>query len=148
MTLYAETSALLRWLFDQAQAATVLEHLKGSARVVCSRLTLVELRRVVRRAVATAEIEERQGETLLATVARASARWTILEITRDVTDRVESRFPREPLRTLDAIHLASAVVLQQSLPDLHVLSVDDRVRENASLLGFEVLPADIEPAVG
>ena len=148
MTLYAETSALLRWLFDQAQAATVLEHLKGSARVVCSRLTLVELRRVVRRAVATAEIEERQGETLLATVARASARWTILEITRDVTDRVESRFPRGPLRTLDAIHLASAVVLQQSLPDLHVLSVDDRVRENASLLGFEVLPADIEPAVG
>ena len=148
MTLYAETSALLRWLFDQAQAATVLEHLKGSARVVCSRLTLVELRRVVRRAVATAEIEETQGETLLATVARASARWTILEITRDVTDRVESRFPREPLRTLDAIHLASAVVLQQSLPDLHVLSVDDRVRENASLLGFEVLPADIEPAVG
>lgn len=148
MTLYAETSALLRWLFDQAQAATVLEHLKGSARVVCSRLTLVELRRVVRRAVASAEIEERQGETLLATVARASARWTILEITRDVTDRVESRFPREPLRTLDAIHLASAVVLQQSLPDLHVLSVDDRVRENASLLGFEVLPADIEPAVG
>jgi predicted nucleic acid-binding protein len=146
MTLYAETSALLRWLFEQAHAAAVLDHLRGSSRVVCSRLTLVELRRVVRRVVGTAEIEEAQGEELLATVARASARWTVLEITRDVTDRFEGRFPHEPLRTLDAVHLASALVLRQSLPDLRLLSVDDRVRENAGLLGFEVLPVAVEPA--
>jgi predicted nucleic acid-binding protein len=148
MTVYAETSAPLRWLFEQAQAAIVLEHLKRAARVVCSRLTLVELRRVVQRAVATGELGEAQAEEVLATVARTSARWTILEITRDVTDRAESRFPREPLRTLDAMHLASALVLRQSLPELQVLSVDARVRENARLLGFEVLPADVEPAVG
>jgi predicted nucleic acid-binding protein len=146
MTLYAETSALLRWLFGQPQAAAVLDHLKGSSRVVCSRLTLVELRRVVRRVVGTAEIEEAEGEELLATVARASARWTVLEITREVTDRVEERFPREPLRTLDGIHLASALLLRQSLPDLRLLSVDDRVRENARLLGFDVLPVTVEPA--
>ena len=146
MTLYAETSALLRWLFSEAHADSVLEHLKGSTRVVCSRLTLVELRRVVRRATAAAEIQETQGEEVLGIVARASARSTVLEITREVTDRVEAPFPREPLRTLDAIHLASALVLRQSLPDLCLLSVDDRVRENAGLLGFEVLPVFVEPA--
>jgi PIN domain len=125
---YAETSALLRWLFEQAQAAAVLDHLRSSARIVCSRLTLVELRRVVRRAVATAEVEETQAGALLAAVARASARWTVLELTREVTDRVEGCFPREPLRTLNALHLASALVLRHSLPDLRLLSVHDRVR--------------------
>jgi hypothetical protein len=34
------------------------------------------------------------------------------------------------------IHLASALFLRRSFPDLVVLSADDRVRANAALLGF------------
>jgi hypothetical protein len=41
---------------------------------------------------------------------------------------------------LDAVHLATAERLSSALPDLLVLSTDDRVRRNASGLGFAVRP--------
>jgi hypothetical protein len=55
-----------------------------------------------------------------------------------VSQRAEDPFPSEPVRTLDAIHLASALFLRQAFPDLTVLSADDRVRANAAQLGFDV----------
>ncbi len=54
-----------------------------------------------------------------------------------------SRFPDEPVRTLDAIHLASMAFLRESLPDLVVLSTDERVRLNTVQLGFEVRPVAV-----
>jgi hypothetical protein len=55
----------------------------------------------------------------------------------DVARRSEEAFPIEPVRTLDAIHLASALFLRQALPDLAIVSADERVRMNARALGFE-----------
>ena len=51
-------------------------------------------------------------------------------------------FPGEPIRALDAIHLATALVIRDIYPDLRVLSLDQRVRQNAVALGFEVVPAE------
>ncbi len=143
MTLYAETSAVLRWLFNEARADEVLELLRSSAKVVCSRLTLIETHRSLRRAVTLGELRETTAAEVRAVFAQAAARWGLLEMSSLVSERAEQAFPVEPIRTLDAIHLASALVLRQSIPDLSVLSTDSRVRDNASQLGFEILPADL-----
>jgi len=45
------------------------------------------------------------------------------------------------VRTLDAIHLATFRILAEVLPDLDMASSDERVHENATALGFEVVPA-------
>jgi predicted nucleic acid-binding protein len=140
LTLYAETSAVLRWLFNEALANEVLELLRSSAKVVCSRLTLIETHRSLRRAVTLGELRETAAAEVRAVFAQAGARWALLEISSVVSERAEQAFPVEPIRTLDAIHLASALLLRQSIPDLSVLSTDARVRDNASELGFEVLP--------
>ena len=50
-------------------------------------------------------------------------------------------FPSEPIRSLDAIHLATAVLARSLVPDLTVLSLDERVRRSAEQMGFRVLPA-------
>ncbi len=83
--------------------------------------------------------EADRGE-VLAVLARASVRWAVSEISPDVAARAGASFPVEPVRTRDAIHLASALLLRESLPDLTVLSTDDRVRRNCGLLGVPVLP--------
>lgn len=140
MTLYAETSAVLRWLFAERDGDAVLEQLRSADKVVCSRLTLIEARRVIYRAAREHRIAEAQGAELRAQLALAAARWAVLELTREVAARAEEAFPSEPIRTLDALHLASALVLRQSLPDLIVLSTDARVRANAAQLGLVVLP--------
>jgi hypothetical protein len=75
-----------------------------------------------------------------ATLAQAAARWAVLELSPQVASRAEQAFPVEPVQTIDAVHLASALLLRHSVPDLVVLSTDARVRENASQLGFELFP--------
>jgi predicted nucleic acid-binding protein len=141
MTIYAETSAVLRWLFGEKGAADIVGHLRAADKVVTSRLTWIETHRVVRRA----EREQRIGEAgvaeILAAFSRAAAHWALLELTRDVAERAAEAFPVEPVRTLDAIHLASALFLRRSLSDLALLSTDERIRGNGARLGFQILPA-------
>jgi len=140
VTLYAETSAVLGWLFAERDGDAILEQLRSADKVVCSRLTGIEARRVIRRAASEHRITEAEAASLRAQLALAAARWAVLELTRDVAARAEEAFPSEPIRTLDALHLASALVLRQSLPDLVVLSTDARIRANATQLGLLVLP--------
>jgi predicted nucleic acid-binding protein len=141
MTLYAESSAVLRWLFDGARGAEIEALLRSAEKVLCSRLTLVEVRRVVRRMVALRELDETAASDVFDAFAAAVARWAILDLERDVTDRAEERFPIEPVRTLDALHLASALSLRHAVSDLRLLSTDERIRANGVRLGFDVLPA-------
>src|SRR5437773_2066714 len=141
LTLYAESSAVLRWLFEEAGGDEAHRLLRDASKVVCSRLTLVETRRVIRRAVAQKLLDEVSSTAVLEVFAQAGAGWAILELSREVAERAEGSFPVEPVRTLDALHLASTLLLRLALPDLRILSTDDRVRSNGHGLGFEVFPA-------
>lgn len=136
MTVYAETSAVLRWLFGEDGGEALRTALAGAEKVASSRLTLIETRRVVRRAERERRITAAESADLLAVLAQAASTWAILEISEEVARRAEDAFPNEPVRTLDAIHLGSALFLRQSFPDLVIVSADDRVRTNAALLGF------------
>jgi predicted nucleic acid-binding protein len=140
MTLYAETSGVLRWLFNEPQGDAILDRLRGATKVATSRLTLVEARRAIRRATREAGLSGAQRSQVLSTLALAAARWALLDLSRAVVERAEGEFPLEPIRTLDALHLSSALVLREALPDLAVLSTDDRLRANALELGFAVFP--------
>jgi len=140
LTVYAETSAVLRWLFNEPQGDEILDTLRAAPKVACSRLTLIESHRAIRRAVVLEELIETDAAEVRATLAQAAARWAVLEISSDVASRAEQAFPVEPVRTLDAVHLASALLLRHVIPDLVVASTDSRVRDNASQLGFAIVP--------
>lgn len=138
MTLYAETSAVLRWLFAEAGGEAVREAFGAAAKVTTSRLTLIETRRVVLRAEREGRVTPAQAADLRATFAQAASTWAVLEISDEVARRAEAGFPVEPVRTLDAIHLASALFLREALPDLSIMTADEHVRANAHALGFAV----------
>lgn len=79
-----------------------------------------------------------QAADLRAIFAQATSTWAVLEVSDEVARRAEVGFPVEPVRTLDAIHLASALLLREALPDLAIVTTDERVRANAHALGFAV----------
>ncbi len=54
----------------------------------------------------------------------------------DILERAGKPFPREPVRSLDAIHLASALELLQAFPELKVLSHDAGILANLPELGL------------
>ena len=64
----------------------------------------------------------------------------MLRLHSDVVERARQPFPVEPIRTLDALHLASALSARAAVPGLSVLTLDERIRQNARELGFPLLP--------
>jgi hypothetical protein len=140
MHLYAESSAVLAWLLDQRHGPLVAAALERAAVVIASDLTLIECDRVLIRAVAQRALTERELALRQSRLNAASAHWTLLSLDEEIVERARRPFPVEPVRTLDALHLASVLAARKAVPDLVVLSLDDRVREAADRLGLPLTP--------
>ena len=132
-----ETSALLAWLLNQNGGDDVRSR-SGSARhIVTSSLTLAETERALVRAEVGQALRAAEVQKLLGHLHRLSSKWTEMQVTPDVLSRAGQRFPVEPVRTLDAIHLATALIFSRAIEDLQVLSLDRRIRDNAVALGLD-----------
>lgn len=141
MNLYAESSAVLSWLLREPGGKKVERCLNRAQLRATSELTRLEVLRSLVRARTSGTISHEQGADLGLLLEEQTADWTWIQLDRPILKRAEELFPIEPIRTLDALHLASALELSPSPQQLAVLSLDRRVRENASALGFVVLPA-------
>ncbi len=110
--------------------------------MLASCLTLIECERVLIRAVVTSLLPEAMAAERRAVLARTVDHWVTFDLDAEVAERARRPFPAEPIRTLDAVHLATAVLARSLVPDLAVLSLDERVRRSAEQMGFRVLPGD------
>jgi len=124
LTLYAESSAVLAWLLGDPRAGAVRDVLASAEAVVASDLTLIECERVVIRASTLGELSEAEASSRRASLAAAASHWTTLRLGTDVVDRARRRFPHEPVRTFDALHLASALTAKAAIADLGFLSLE------------------------
>ena len=140
MKIYAESSAVLAWLLGEDAASSVREVLSKAELVIASDLTVLECDRVLIRAVALGEIEEAVAADRRAHLNAAAAHWHLLRLSADIVDRARQPFPAEPIRTLDAIHLASALAGRSGVAGVELLSLDDRVRRAGEQLGFRLQP--------
>jgi predicted nucleic acid-binding protein len=140
VNVYAESSAVLAWLLGEEPGHSVREVLQHAEIVMASDLTLVECDRVLIRAVTTGEIDEAPAADLRAHLTAAANHWHLWRVGADILERARHPFPAEPIRTLDAIHLASALAVRSAVPGVELLSLDDRIRRAAKQLGFHVQP--------
>jgi predicted nucleic acid-binding protein len=144
LRLYAESSAPLAWLLEQEHGGLVAATLSKAELVIASDVTLVECDRVLIRAVAIGELHESDAVDRQARLNAVSQRWTLLALDEEIIERARRPFPAEPVRTLDALHLASALTARKAVPDLLMLTLDGRIRQAADRLGFTVVPTDAE----
>jgi predicted nucleic acid-binding protein len=138
VNLYAESSAVLAWLLDEETAPVVRQLLTEAEIIVPSDLTLIECDRVLIRAINLGELTEAADRR--AQLSAAASHWHVLRIANEVVDRARQPFPGEPIRILDAIHVASTLVTRSAVTGLLLLSVDERVRNVAKKRGIDVLP--------
>jgi len=147
MNLYAESSAVLAWRLEQEHGELVADTLGQAALIIASDLSLIECDRVLIRAVVLGELHESDADQRQARLTAVSTRWTLLALDEEIIERARRPFPSEPVRTLDAIHLASALTARKAVSDLAMLSLDGRVRRAADSLGFVLVPSDTELGV-
>ncbi len=140
MILYAESSAVLAWLLGEPRAAFAEQALRDASLVVTSTLTGAECSRAILRGAALGAISRTRARELVRSLEEWEAGSDRMEIGDRVLSRASAPFPCEPIRTLDAIHVASAALVQAELGAVTMLSYDDRVRSNAAALGMPLLP--------
>ena len=142
-SVYAESSAVLRWLLGTPEASSIQAALGSAGEVVTSALTAAEVHRTLRRLAAAGTLTPEARDRAIARFSQASARWIVYSVTDEVLGRAGEAFPLEPLRTLDALHLATAELHGREVRTAAVLSFDARVRENALAMGLVVVPAEL-----
>jgi predicted nucleic acid-binding protein len=140
LNIYAESSAVLAWLLGEETGIRVRETLRRAELVFASDLVLIECDRVLIRAATLGEIDEATAASRRAHLNSAAAHWHMYRLSLDIVERARRPFPAEPVRTLDAIHLASALAVRSTIPDVELLSLDDRIRRAAEQLGFRLQP--------
>jgi predicted nucleic acid-binding protein len=140
VNLYLESSAALRDLLGGERCEEIRLLLVQAEAVATSRCTLAEVGRVF------ARLRVLEPQVAAATAAREaqfetdSELWVIQPVDDTIWSRCSRPFPVEPVRTLDAIHLATVERLAGVIERIVVLSTDSRVRANAEALGFSVAP--------
>lgn len=140
MNLYAESSAVLAWLLGEVGESRVRSTLSVAPIVFASDLTLIECDRVLIRAVTLNALSEAEAANRRSHLQSIAAGWHVLRVAPDIVSRARQPFPAEPIRTLDALHLASAITARSAVPDVVLLSLDDRIRRAALAMGFTVHP--------
>ena len=136
IALYLETSAVLHWLLGQAHADEVKTAVDGAEVVVTSVLTFAEAERALVRAESEEVVRAADGQRIRGMMQRASANWIRMTISEEILARAGRHFPVEPVRTLDAVHLATALAFTKVFADLRLLSLDRRLLDNARALGL------------
>jgi len=114
----------------------VREALDASETVVTSALTFAEVERALVRSESSGILRAADGQRARGLLQRAGVEWTRMAVSEEVLGRAARPFPVEPVRTLDAIHLATALGFTRAFADLRVLSFDRRILDNAAALGL------------
>lgn len=140
-----EAATPVRYIESSAVVAALLEHdtsvvkrLPPRTQQVTSALTLAEAGRAIVRARASGRLTAEQAQTAARALRTFQRRCFILDVDSAVLDRVRRPFPVEPIRTLDAVHLATAESLGEPPQLMTIVTRDSRVRDNAKALGYSV----------
>ena len=133
---YIESSALVAALLERD--ADALKSVRTRGRKVTSALTIAEAARAILRARAAGRLTADQERAAVRALRRFERRCFLVAVTDPILTRVRRPSPIEPIRTLDAVHLATAELLGEPPPLIVVVTRDVRVRENAHALGYAV----------
>jgi uncharacterized protein len=122
--LYLDTSAFVKLVVEEAESAAVATFLaeRGSRRVASALLRTESLRAV-----------RHLGPEALATVREGLRRVDLIAIDDRILDAAGILEP-QVLRTLDAIHLATAMAVGDDLET--IVTYDERMVEAARLMGL------------
>ena len=133
---YIESSALVAALLERD--ADALKSMRATIKPITSPLTGAETARAIVRARVAERLTPDAERAAVSALRRFERRCYIVCITDDVLTRVRRPFPVEPVRTLDAVHLATAESLGELPQLITIVTRDDRVRDNANALGYSV----------
>ena len=136
---YFDTSVLVKCYVEEQGTSEAMRLIRRHT-VLSSALAPIELTSALRRQEASKALTRRQHEHALQRFQADRAHFTLLEMDSHVLARAEALAGATPIKTLDAVHLASALVFQSetSLRPSFITG-DAQQRRAADALGLDVV---------
>jgi predicted nucleic acid-binding protein len=115
-----------------------LRSFQGGSRLATSALTFAEAGRAIIRARRDSRLGADDERAAVYALGVFERRCHVVAVTDAILARVRRPFPVEPVRTLDAVHLATAEELGEPPQLVTIVTRDARVKENARALGYRI----------
>jgi predicted nucleic acid-binding protein len=126
--LYLDSSAIVKLVVSEPQTAALVETVRSDPEMVSSTIARIEVLRAVKRAGARRAVAER-AESIL-------GRMGLVRLEEEIVKTASELRPRE-LRTLEAIHVATALSLVPAISSL--ITYDARLASAARATGLTAL---------
>ena len=136
MKVYLDSSLVLRYILNNDDG---IRGIKETDVVGSSDLLIIECKRVLQRERLESHLSDSQYSDAVSLLDTVTDHLYLIELGRTVKRRASGSFPTV-IGTLDAIHLASAALWQESDPEteLRVLSYDNQLTTCARAIGLQV----------
>jgi predicted nucleic acid-binding protein len=137
---YFDTSALIKRYVREKGSARVVSLLRRHD-LLSSAISPVEVMSALYRRNRNGELSDEDFAATLSRVHGERTRWELVELGRTVLSRAEEIVQGiVPMRSLDAIHVASLVTFQaESGTRIPFVTGDDRQRQAAAQIGLDVV---------
>ncbi|MEB3261670.1 MAG: type II toxin-antitoxin system VapC family toxin [Cyanobacteriota bacterium] len=136
---YFDTSALAKWYLNESGSEALVDFLKSLDVAVISSLTVTEMRSLLSRRRRmkdiTVELESLVFAVFLEDIDRGwLQRYPLDDARYSEASNLMARYPEQPLRTLDALHLTLVAHAGISM----LATADAVMADTATLMGLEV----------
>lgn len=112
MILYLDTSALVKLYVEESGSENARKAVKEAKIISTSRVAYVEARAGIARKFREGEFSKEEHDQVVEALIRDWDHYFIVEVSESVAKQGGILTDRHPLRGFDAIHLASALLLQ------------------------------------
>jgi uncharacterized protein len=141
--VYFDTSALIKRYVDEPGRREVSQLLRQGHCVVSAVLP-VEVHSALRRRAAERTVNDSQVAAILKRFTAGRPFWTVIEVSREVLEAAESLCATQPLRALDAIHVASAQLFSGRVGSSAFTFVSADVRQTVATAALRIPTRHIE----
>ncbi|MBN2108578.1 MAG: type II toxin-antitoxin system VapC family toxin [Deltaproteobacteria bacterium] len=136
---YFDTSTYLK-IFVKEFGSIQARELVEKYRVLSSAIVSVECFSALSRKKHAGELKTREFETLINKIRESLAHIEIIRLTDDVLAKAEQILAGSPIRSLDALHIASALIFQEAMRiSLPFVTSDRRQLKTANEQGFKTV---------
>ena len=144
MILYLDTSALLRRYFKELGSTEIISKWKEATGIATSSVAYAETMASFYRKKREINMNGKVFGTILNSFQRDWTSFIRLEVTDDLNEPIDRIVANYPLRGFDAIHLASALMIHERIPEHFVFACFDRMLiQAAQTEGLKTLPTDL-----
>ena len=144
MILYLDTSALVKRYFKASFSDEIMSCWKEAEGIVTSTVAYAETMACFYRKQREEGLEDELIKTITGVFHLDWDSFIRVDVTEDLNEHIHRTVHDHPLRGFDAIHLASALIVSEKLPDDFLFACFDRkLLRAAKAEGLETLPSEL-----